>query len=60
MVWGEARAAEQCVHAGAPDTGNVLVPTPLGNALNIWRAWPSKSAASDLPDSSAVPGRPAI
>jgi hypothetical protein len=30
---GEARAAEQCVHAGAPDTGNVLDADPAGQRL---------------------------
>jgi hypothetical protein len=33
MVWGEARAAEQCLHAGAPDTGNVLDADPAGQRL---------------------------
>jgi hypothetical protein len=35
MVWGESRAAEQCVDAGAPDTRNVLDADPAGPSLAL-------------------------
>jgi hypothetical protein len=35
MVWGEARAPEQCVDAGAPDMGNVLDADPAGPSLAL-------------------------